>query len=466
MPVIKPSLPACFTTKAAHPVPLIVVRDGKLKKPPAAVARQASDEGFTGKAGQVMIVRGKDGAIDAVYAGIGDTATPYALSSAYQALAKLSLDAAFTLQGDLSADEQTNCATGWGWAAYSFGAYKKPARKKPLLLQWPKDADRKRAEAMVESVCLIRDLINTPTNDLGTDDLAASVKALATLHKAECTIIKGARIQKEFPMLYAVGKAAPENPPQLIDFSWGKASHPKVTLIGKGMVYDTGGLDLKPSPHMLLMKKDMGGSAHVLALAHLIMSLRLPVRLRVIIATAENAIDANAFRPGDVIQSRKGLTVESGNTDAEGRLVVGDAITYASEGKPDLMIDYCTLTGHARVALGFDVPALFSNNLKIADDIRDVSAQVGDQVWPLPLWKDYKSEMRSSIADICNDGRAGKAGAIHGALFIHEFTDQSIDWVHVDCYAWEQSGKPGRPQGGADTGLRAVFAWLEKEYAK
>ena len=464
MPVIKPSLPACFTTKAARPVPLIAVKAGGLKKQAAAIMRQAGDEGFTGKAGQVMITRGKDGTIDAVFAGVGEAVTSYALCAAYQALAKLSIDAVFMLQGDLSADEQTHCAIGWGWAAYSFDAYKQPARKKPLLLQWPKDADRKRAQAMIESVCLIRDLINTPANDLGTDDLAASAKALAALHKAECAIIKGARIQKDFPMLYAVGKAAPANPPQLIDFSWGKASHPKVTLIGKGMIYDTGGLDLKPSPHMLLMKKDMGGAAHVLALAHLIMSLKLPVRLRVIIATAENAIDANAFRPGDVIQSRKGLSVEIGNTDAEGRLVVGDAITYASEGKPDLMIDFCTLTGHARVALGFDVPALFSNNMVIADAIRDISAQAGDQVWPLPLWKAYISEMRSGIADICNDGRAGKAGAIHGALFIHEFADQSIDWVHVDCYAWEQSGKPGRPQGGADTGLRAVFAWLEQTY--
>ncbi len=464
---ITPLLPSCFSAKASKDaIPLIVIKDGALKKQSASVTRQAADENFNGKAGQVLIVRGKDGSIDQVLAGVGAKITPYALAAAYQALSKLSLDTPFDLQGSLSAEEQTLCTIGWGWSAYNFTTYKKAARAKPLSLIWPKDADQKRAKAMIESVCLIRDLINTPTNDLGTDDLAATAKALATSHKADCTIIKGARIEKEFPMLYAVGKASPENPPQMIDIRWGKSSHPKVTLIGKGIVYDTGGLDLKPSPHMLLMKKDMGGSAHVLALAHLIMSLKLPINLRVIIPTAENSIDANAFRPGDVIQSRKGYTVEIGNTDAEGRLVVADAITYASEDKPELMIDFCTLTGHARIALGFDIPALFSNKLIIADAIRDTATQVGDQVWPLPLWKDYKSEMRSTIADLCNDGRAGKAGAIHGALFIHEFADQSIDWVHVDCYAWEQNGKPGRPQGGADTGLRAVFAWLEQKYSK
>jgi leucyl aminopeptidase len=463
---ITPRLPACFSVKSQKAIPITAVKDGALKKQAAAIGRQAADENFTGKAGQVLIARGKDGSIDQIFAGVGSNVTPYSLSPAYQTLSKLCIDGAFQLQGNLNADEQTLCAIGWGWAAYNFETYKKAARKKPLQLLWPKNADQKRAKAMIESVCLIRDLINTPTCDFGTDDLAAAAKAIAAAHKAEFTLLKGARIQKEFPMLYAVGKASPENPPQLIDFSWGKSSHPKVTLIGKGIVYDTGGLDLKPSPHMLLMKKDMGGSAHVLALAHLIMSLKLPVRLRVIIPTAENSIDANAFRPGDVLQSRKGYTVEIGNTDAEGRLVVADAITYASEGKPDLMIDFCTLTGHARVALGFDIPALFSNNPAIADEIRDISSRESDQLWPLPLWKDYKSEMRSTIADLCNDGRAGKAGAIHGALFIHEFADQSIDWVHVDCYAWEQAGRPGRPQGGADTGLRAMFAWLEQRYAK
>lgn len=463
---LKPRSPDCFASRAAKgAIPIIAVREGGLKKPDAALARQAKDEDFNGKAGQVLIVRGADGAVARVYAGVGATVTPYALCAAYQALSKLSGEAPFALDGDLTKDEQTLAAIGWGWAAYHFGAYKKAARK-PLKLVRPAKADQARVDAMIEAVCFLRDLINTPANDLGTDDLAGAAKALASAHKAQGMVIKGAKIEKEFPMLYAVGKASPDNPPQMIDLRWGKASHPKLCIIGKGIVYDTGGLDLKPSPHMLLMKKDMGGAAHALALAHLIMSLKLPVNLRVIIPTAENVIGANAFRPGDIIQSRKGLTVEIGNTDAEGRLVVADAITYASEDKPEMMIDFCTLTGHARVALGFDIPALFSNNRKIADEIRDISAAAHDQVWPLPLWKQYLSEMKSGCADICNDGRAGKAGAIHGALFIHEFADQSIDWVHVDCYAWEQAGKAGRPQGGADTGLRAVFAWLEKKYSK
>lgn len=461
---IKPDLPACFAQKSAKSaIPLIAVKDGGFKKAEAALARQAKQEGFTGKAGQVLISRGKDGAVDAVYAGIGTNITPYALCAAYQTLAKLSLDASFVLEGSLNADEQTYAAIGWGWAAYNFDVYKKSARK-PLKLVRPAKADAKRTDAMIEAVCFLRNLINTPANDLGTDDLAAAAKSLASQHKAQCAIIKGAKIEKEFPMLYAVGKASADNAPQMIDLRWGKASNPKLCIIGKGIIYDTGGLDLKPSPHMLLMKKDMGGAAHALALAHLIMSLNIPVNLRVIIPTAENSIGSKSFRPGDIIQSRKGLTVEIGNTDAEGRLVVADAITYASEDKPDMILDFCTLTGHARVALGFDIPALFSNNQKIADDIRDLSASVNDQVWPMPLWKDYKSEMRSTCADICNDGRAGKAGAIHGALFIHEFADQSIDWAHFDCYAWEQVGKAGRPQGGADTGLRAAFAWVEKKY--
>ncbi len=460
----------CFSDKAKQSIPLIIVKESDakawLKKQGAVIGRIAAQENFSGKNGQVMVIRGKDGSIDSVLAGTGASITPYSLCAAYSTLSRLDIDESFHVEGTLTPDEQTLCATGWGWAAYTFDLYKKAARKKPLKLVWPAKADRTRAGALIESVCLIRTLINTPANDLGTDDLARAAKDVAMRHKAQCTVIKGARIEKEFPMLHAVGKASTDNPPQMIDLRWGKSTHPKITIIGKGIIYDTGGLDLKPSPHMLLMKKDMGGSAHALALAHLIMSLRLPINLRVLIPTAENCIDAKSFRPGDVIQSRKGLTVEIGNTDAEGRLVVADAITYACEDKPELIIDFCTLTGHARVALGFDVPALFSNNLKIADALRDTSAQVSDQVWPLPLWKDYKSEMRSTIADICNDGRTGKAGAIHGALFIHEFADPAIDWVHVDCYAWEQIGKPGRPQGGADTGLRAVYAWLEKTYGK
>lgn len=467
MTIIAPRLPDCFAVQSKAALPLIALKGALPKKWPAALARQAQDEGFTGRAGQVMIARGADGKIESVYAGVGAPITPYALAAAYQTLARLSGDPVLKLDGALDGEEQTLCAIGWGWAAYRFDRYngKKPLRK-PLKLLWPASADRKRASAFIESVCLVRDLINMPANNFGTGDLAAAVKALATRHKASFTAIKGAKLARDFPMIQAVGQASTANPPQLLEFHWGKESHPAVTIIGKGMIYDTGGLDLKPSPHMLLMKKDMGGAAHALALAHLIMSHKLPVRLRVLIPTAENCIDADSFRPGDVITSRKGLSVEIGNTDAEGRLIVGDAIAYASEDKPDLILDFCTLTGHARVALGFDVPALFSNNMGIADAIRDISARVSDQVWPLPLWKDYLPEMRSSIADICNDGRGGKAGAIHGALFIHEFANQSIDWVHVDCYAWEQSGKPGRPQGGADTGLRAVYAWLETTYGK
>jgi leucyl aminopeptidase len=237
-----------------------------------------------------------------------------------------------------------------------------------------------------------------------------------------------------------------------------------LTLVGKGVVFDTGGLDLKPPAFMGLMKKDMGGSAHVLGLAHIIMSLKLPVRLRVLVAVAENAVGGASFRPGDIIKSRKGLSVEIGDTDAEGRLVVGDALAYACEGrKPDLLIDFCTLTGSARAALGYDIPAYFTNKDEHIDDLRNIGMQCEDPVWPLPLYQPYLKEMNSPIADINNIG-SGKAGAIHGALFLQQFVDASVEWIHLDCYAWEQSGKAGRPQGGADTGLRSVLKLIEKRF--
>lgn len=368
---------------------------------------------------------------------------------------------------DENGADLTKACIGWGLAAYQFDEYKKSNKTSPILIL-PSKAETKEIKATIEAICLLRNLINTPPNMLGTDELAAAAKKLATQHKAKIKIIKGEELQKQnFPMIYAVGKASPRQP-QLVDIRWSKdtksSKHPKVTIVGKGIIYDTGGLNLKPAQFMRDMKKDMGGAAHALGVASMIMALKLPINLRVLLPIAENAVSGNAYRPGDILTSRKGITVEIDDTDAEGRLVVADALAYASEDKPDLLVDFCTLTGAARVALGYDIPAFFSNNDVFLDDLRHLGLEHDDPVWPLPLWDGYEQEMSSNVADLINNGK-GRAGAIHGGLFLQRFIDKTIDWVHLDCYAWEQNGKAGRPQGGSDTGMRAVFNFIKSRYS-
>ncbi|MEM9469425.1 MAG: leucyl aminopeptidase family protein, partial [Pseudomonadota bacterium] len=334
-----------------------------------------------------------------------------------------------------------------------------------ILLTWPKNVNAGKVTTHLSSISLLRNLINTPANLLGTEELANTALTLAKKHKAKTNVIKGKALEEGFPLIHEVGKASPRQP-QLVEFTWGKSSDPAVTIVGKGIIYDTGGLNLKPGMYMRDMKKDMGGAAHALGLASMIISQKLPVQLRVLIPIAENAVAGNPYRPGDVLTSRKGITVEIGDTDAEGRLVVADAIYYACEDKkPDLLVDYCTLTGAARVALGYDIPAFFSNSEEIIDNLRKSSVTSEDPVWPLPLWHGYKKELSSTVADMTNDG-SGRAGAIHGALFLDPFVKEGIDWLHLDCYAWEQHGKPGRPKGGADTGMRAVFDYIENRYTR
>jgi leucyl aminopeptidase len=353
---------------------------------------------------------------------------------------------------------------GWGLGHYQFKAYKKASEKVKPVLVLPKSADKKFVTACVNSIFMLRNLINTPASDLGTDELAMAVETLAEKHKAKLQIIKGKKLENNFPLIHAVGKASPR-PPQLIDLKWGNAKHPKVTLVGKGIIYDTGGLNLKPGQYMRDMKKDMGGSAHVLGIASIIMALKLPVQLRVLIPAAENAIAGNSFRPGDILNSRKGLTVEIGDTDAEGRLVVADALTYACEDKPDLLIDFCTLTGAARVALGYDIPAFFTNTDDFMMSLMADSPKSNDPVWPLPLYDGYNKNIEPAIADVLNDG-LGRAGAIEAALFLQKFITPETPWIHLDCYAWEQNGKAGRPKGGADTGMRALFDFIKTRYSK
>jgi leucyl aminopeptidase len=284
---------------------------------------------------------------------------------------------------------------------------------------------------------------------------------------AVVTTTRGDALEQGYPMIHAVGKAADKSfAPRLIEMSWGDPAHPRIAIVGKGICFDSGGLDIKPSSGMRLMKKDMGGAAHALGLARLIMAARLPVRLHMLIAAAENAISGNAFRPGDILRTRKGLTVEIGNTDAEGRLVLGDALTRAGEEKPELVIDFATLTGAARVAVGPDLPALFTNDDALAADMATLGAQVDDPTWRLPLWDGYADMLKSDVADINNAGEGGFAGAITAALFLKRFVPDDTAWLHLDTFAWRPSGKPGRPKGGEALGMRAVFRLLQQRYER
>lgn len=457
---------------------LVVRRDdfpGWLKSQDQYVRTYAAECGFEGKTGQFLMVRDRKGDTQHVIMGAGAGNNAISLYDGAQLCdfikrrfsKSMLAHTSFSIDDtDLSAEDSTRLHTGWGWAVYEFARYKREkSSEKPALFPARK-AVMPRVKAMVEAVCLIRDLINIPANDLGPDELEQAAQDFTKAHDCTLKVIRDKDLlKKNFPMIYAVGKASARRP-RLLDFSWGDAKHPRVTLVGKGVCFDTGGLDIKPSSFMLNMKKDMGGAAHVLALAHLIISHKLPVHLRVLIPTVENSISGEAFRPWDILQSRKGLTVEVGDTDAEGRLILADALTYACEEKPELLIDFATLTGAARVALGEDLPVLFSSDQDLGDYIRKLSAraEVDDPLWNLPLWSGYRKDMDSPIADISSTGK-GKAGAINAALFMQAFVEDKIDWIHMDVFAWEQGGKPGRPRGGADTGLRAIFAYLEERYA-
>lgn len=460
--------------KTHIPVTLVAEKnyDSWLAAQSAQVKALCNESGFNPKNAQTLPVRDKAGRLERVFAGVRSPVDVYDLAKSVAYLRKalssdFLKDASFEIQADgFSQEDVTQAHIGWGLGCYKFESYKNNKSTSPSLVI-AKSANKKRIQGFVESIFLTRNLVNIPANDMGPDELEKAAADLASRHKQEISVIRDKDLlRKNFPMIFEVGKASVRRP-RLLDFYWGNPKHPKVTLVGKGVCFDTGGLDIKTSQYMLTMKKDMGGAAHVLGLAHLIMTLKLPVRLRVLIPAVENAIDGNAYRPSDILKSRKGMTVEVGNTDAEGRLVLADAIAYACEEKPELIVDFATLTGAARVALGYDIPALFTNREKIADEIKALSAQpeVGESVWPLPLWAPYRKDMDSSVADISSTGK-GPAGATTAALFLKEFVDETIEWVHMDVYAWEQNGKAGRPQGGADTGLRAIFAWLEKRYGQ
>jgi leucyl aminopeptidase len=354
--------------------------------------------------------------------------------------------------------ESCLAALAFGLACYQFTRYKTSKKTWPTLLV--SDACYQEIAPQLRAIYLTRDLINTPTEDLGPLELADAAKTLADTHQANFKQWQGSELQESFPTIHAVGRASAK-PPCLIEFQWGNTQHPKLTLIGKGVCFDSGGLDIKPASGMLTMKKDMGGAAHVLGLAQMIMHHQLPVSLHVLIPAVENAISSNAYRPGDVLRSRSGRTIEINNTDAEGRVILADAITYATERSPDLIIDFATLTGAARVAVGTEFPAVFTQPSRLGFDLMELGEAIQDPLWPLPLYQGYRDLNQSSIADISNSSNGAYAGAITAALFLQSFVGQEQPWIHLDLMAWNLKSKPGKPEGGEAMGLRSMYAFLQ-----
>ncbi|CAN5354181.1 leucyl aminopeptidase family protein [soil metagenome] len=413
--------------------------------------------GFTGASGEVCPVPDGEGRVAAVLFGLGSGDGPPSLLPG-------KLPGALppgTYRLDSGFDDLALASLAWALGAYRFGRYRaEESAPRRLVLSSAIDGDD--VTRIADGVYLARDLVNTGPNDLGPAELADAARAVATKHGAVFSEIVGeALLADGFPLIHAVGVAATgERAPRLIDIVWGDEGAPAITLVGKGVCFDTGGLDIKPSSGMLLMKKDMGGAANALALAHMIMDAGLPVRLRVLIPAVENAISAAAFRPGDVFRSRKGITVEIGNTDAEGRLILADALALAAEEKPALIVDLATLTGAARVALGPEVVPFYTRDDALAADLTAAGSRVADPLWRLPLWAPYISMLDSRVADINNAGSGGFAGSITAALFMSRFVPDEVRWIHADIYAWNPSSRPGRPEGGEAQAVRALYALI------
>ena len=415
--------------------------------------------GFTAKPDSCLLVPDAAGGIALVLAGV--EAAPHIWSLAH--LPNLLPAGSYRVESAWKKDMLAQAAIGFALAQYQFTRYRTIERK-ALTLVLPKTVDLAKLEAQVDAIGLVRDLINTPANDMGPADLAAAAKRIAKATGATFKEIVGDDLLKQnYPAIHAVGRAAAQAP-RLIELTHGKKSHPLVVLVGKGVTFDTGGLDIKPYASMKLMKKDMGGAALVLGLAQLIIQSKLPVRLRVLVPAVENSISADAFRPQDVIASRKGLTIEIGSTDAEGRLILADALAEGDSEKPALMVDVATLTGAARTALGPDLPALYSNRDDVAHDLQKIGMSCKDPFWHLPLWQPYAKYVNSAIADVTNTPNFGFAGSITAALFLERFVSPATPWVHLDSYAWNAEAQPGRPVGGEALGLRTLFAYLEQRF--
>ncbi|MBZ9739364.1 MULTISPECIES: leucyl aminopeptidase family protein [unclassified Mesorhizobium] len=417
----------------------------------------ARANGFSGESGRTLAVPGEHGALAGALFGIGDGEGALALG----VLSKTLPEGDWHFASPPAEPELAAIALALG--GYVFTRYgKKPG--KALRFELPAGVDARRVRRVADGVFLTRDLVNTPTSDMGPDDLERAVRTLAEAHKAEVSVIKGDDLlEQNFPMIHAVGRAS-SDAPRLIDLTWGQQGAPKVTLVGKGVCFDTGGLDIKPSSGMLLMKKDMGGAANVLGLASMIMAAGLNVRLRVLIPAVENSIAGNAFRPGDVLASRKGISVEIGNTDAEGRLVLGDALALADEEEPRLLIDMATLTGAARIALGPDLPPFYTGDEALASDLAAAALAVEDPLWRMPLWRPYEAKLTSKIADINNVTSDGFAGSITAALFLKRFVEKTAGWAHFDIFAWNPADRPHGPAGGEAQGIRALEQVISRRF--
>lgn len=426
---------------------------------PAPTRHWLAALGFVGAADSHALVPGPDGKLGQVFAGIKHVADPFALAALPQALPEGQYG--LSEQGlTLSAEA---AALSWELGAYQFDLYK-PRRRAPAELCLPPSAEAQRGLAFATAMAATRDLVNTPAEHMGPEELAQAAQMIAKQHGAKFKQIVGDDLLKQnFPAIHAVGRAS-TRAPRLIELNWGKAGAPLLSIVGKGVCFDTGGLDIKGAEGMRQMKKDMGGAANALGLAALVMAFKLPVRLQVLIPAVENSIAGNAYRPGDVIKTRKGLHIEIGNTDAEGRVVLSDALAYASEGKPELIIDLATLTGAARVALGAQLPALFSKHFDSARDLVDLGLKLEDPLWHMPLWAPYKAGIESSIGDIVNTGRNALGGAINAALFLEYFVPENQDWLHIDLFAWNDVARPGRPIGGEAQTIRTLLAYLEQRF--
>jgi leucyl aminopeptidase len=446
--------PSPFNTKGGKTIPVFAVTPAHIEigaiDPVALDWARKSD--FKAESGSVLLVPSSDGLLGGALLGLGKnpTAQPFIMGKLARTLPK----------GDWHIETSpltsNRMLLGYGLGSYRFTRYKEEQTVQPTLMM-PTDADASDIKRQLAGVFLARDLINMPTNDMGPNALEAAFRALAEHYKAEISVVTGDDLLKQnFPLVHAVGRASAEAP-RLMELRWGKKGHRRITLVGKGVCFDTGGLDIKPSAGMLLMKKDMGGAANVMGLALMIMDAKLKVDLRVIIPVVENSISANAFRPGDIYKSRKGLTVQIDNTDAEGRLILADALALADEDAPDLLIDMATLTGAARVALGPDVPPFFTDDNDLASDLQDASAEVDDPMWRMPLYMGYDKDVSARIADLTNAPAGGMAGAITAALFLKRFVTRSKSWVHFDIFGWAPAERPHSPIGGEAQAIRALY---------
>jgi leucyl aminopeptidase len=451
-----PSL-ATFS-KNAIPLHAVRARDAK-----AWLAKQTrggllSASGFSGRESELAALPDSKGGIAAWVLGLGEGTDKFALAAASE-----KLPAGLYCLGHVpKICGGADATLAWLMGTYAFDRYKKTARRGAKLVL-PPGVDGAEISRIAQNLFTARDLINMPANDLGPAELERAVRVLATAHKAKVSVVSGAALVKNYPLIAAVGQGS-SRAPRLIDLQWGKPGAPRVTLVGKGVCFDSGGYDIKLSAGMLRMKKDMGGAAVVLAVAGMVMGAKLNLRLRVLIPAVENSLSGDAIRPGDIFPSRKGLSVEIGNTDAEGRLVLADALSDADDEKPDLLIDVATLTGAARVATGMELPPFFTDDEKLAAELMAAATRTQDPVWRLPLWRGYESTLSSPIADLNNNPSGGLAGAITAALFLNRFVSNTKSWLHLDIPAWIDRARPGRPAGGEGNTARALYALLRARY--